>query len=177
MIRICVLTLSVSTAAALLAQPAGAGSGGAASISKEARQAYTQIKNNLSKLAEKVPEDAYSYRPVESVRTIGELIGHVSDAQMRFCSSANGEVKQSAAGKLKAKAELVAAFKESFAECDKAFEALTDANAMDAIKGPRGERTRLSTLMSVIIHGNEEYGYMAVYLRMKGITPPSSEGR
>ena len=173
--------LSLCAASSLLAQqPAAAAAGGvvaAASISKEARQAYTQIKNNLSKLAEKVPEDAYSYKPVDSVRTIGELIGHISDAQTRFCSSVNGEVKPAGASKLKAKAELVAAFKESVAECDKAFDGLTDANAMDPIKGPRGERTRLSSLLAVVIHGNEEYGYLAVYLRMKGITPPSSEAR
>ena len=170
MIRICILSLAAATA--LLAQPAG---GGAPSISKEAHQAYNQIKTNLSKLADKVPEDTYAYKPVESIRTIGELIGHVSDAQLRFCSAANGEMKPPAASKLKAKAELVAAMKESFAECDKAFDGLTDANAMDSIKGPRGERTRLSSLMAVIIHGNEEYGYLSVYLRMKGITPPSSE--
>jgi hypothetical protein len=61
--------------------------------------------------------------------------------------------------------------------CDKAFESLTDANATEMIKGPRGQRTRLGTLNGVIVHGNEEYGYMAVYLRIKGIVPPSSDRR
>jgi hypothetical protein len=27
------------------------------------------------------------------------------------------------------------------------------------------------------VHDNEEYCYMSVYLRLKGVVPPSSEGR
>ncbi len=159
--------LGVAIAGTMLAQ--------APSISKEAMQAYTGIKNNMTKLAEKVPEDAYSYKPVDTIRPIGELIGHVADSNLRTCSAVNGAAKPATASKMTAKADLVAAIKASYEECDKAFAALTDANAMEAIKTPRGERTRLSALMGIIIHGNEEYGYTAVYLRMKGITPPSSE--
>ncbi len=54
----------------------------------------------------------------------------------------------------KTKAELVAALQESFAICDAAFAALT---------------------ISMISHSNEQHGYMAVYLRLKGIVPPSTE--
>jgi len=161
--------LGVTIAGALLAQ--------APSISKEAMQAYTGIKNNITKLAEKVPEDTYGYKPVDSVRTIGGLIGHIADAQLGTCSAVNGEAKRGTASKATAKAELVAALKASYEECDKAFGALTDANALESIKTPRGERTRLGALMGIIIHGNEEYGYTAVYLRMKNIVPPSSEPR
>jgi hypothetical protein len=27
------------------------------------------------------------------------------------------------------------------------------------------------------VHNNEEYGYLAVYMRLKGVVPPSSEPR
>lgn len=147
----------------------------APSISKEAMQAYTNTKNNLTKLAEELPEDAYGYKPVDSVRTLAGLIGHVADSQQGSCSAANGAAKPGGASKLTAKAELVSALKASFEECDKAFAGLTDANLTDPIKTRRGERSRLMTLLGVVIHSNEEYGYMAVYLRMKGIVPPSSQ--
>jgi hypothetical protein len=39
----------------------------------------------------------------------------------------------------------------------------------------RGERTKLGTLIYNIGHDNESYGTLAVYLRLKGIVPPSSE--
>ena len=159
--------LGVTIAGAMLAE--------APSISKEAMQAYTSIKTNLSKLADKVDADTYNYKPVDTIRSIGGLVGHIADSQLGTCSAINGEMKRGTASKATAKAELVTALKASYEECDKAFAGLTDANAMDAIKTPRGERTRLYALMSIIVHGNEEYGYTSVYLRMKGIVPPSSE--
>jgi hypothetical protein len=51
-----------------------------------------------------------------------------------------------------------------------------ETGAMEMISGRGGQRTRLSALIqSTIIHNNEEYGYMCPYLRLKGVTPPSSD--
>ena len=145
-------------------------------LSTEAKQAYATIKNNLVKMAEKMPEEGgYSFKATPEVRTFGQLIGHVADSQLRTCSAVKGEMKTGTAGTKTAKADLVAAIKESVAECDAAFEMLTDANAAEMIKTPRGQRTRLGALVGNTIHDNEEYGYMAVYMRLKGIVPPSSE--
>ena len=84
-------------------------------------------------------------------------------------------MKKSDAGSKTSKADLVAALKDSFAECDKAFDSLTDANAAEMIKGPRGERSKLGMLNGIVVHDNEEYGYLAVYMRVKGVVPPSSD--
>jgi hypothetical protein len=67
--------------------------------------------------------------------------------------------------------------KSSIAECDKAFAGLTDASVAQLVTGARGgARSRVATLYGMIAHDNEEYGYLAVHLRLKGIVPPSSEG-
>ena len=52
-----------------------------------------------------------------------------------------------------------------------------DANAMQPMTtGGRGQSTRLGILTRfVVVHGNEEYGYGSIYLRLKGIVPPSSD--
>jgi uncharacterized damage-inducible protein DinB len=146
-------------------------------MSTELKQSYTGIKTNLLKLAEKVPEDSYSFKATPDVRTIGQLLGHIADAQTRTCSTVLGDPKPATAGSKTSKADLVAALKDSIALCDSAFDALTDANAADMIKAGQRQRTRYNTLVGVITHDNEEYGYLAVYLRLKGIVPPSSEGR
>ncbi len=146
-------------------------------LSTEAKQAYTGVKNNLTKMADKMPEENYSFKPTPDIRTFGQLVGHVADAQTRTCAAVKGEQKQTNVASKTSKADLVAALKESFAECDSAFDALTDANATDMIKTPRGQRSKLGALVGITSHSNEEYGYMAVYLRLKGIVPPSSEGR
>ena len=146
-------------------------------LSTEAKQAYTTIKNNLVKMAEKMPEENYTFKPTPDIRSFGQLVGHVADSQLRTCSTVKGETKAGQAASKTAKADLVAALKESIAECDAAYDSITDATAAEMIKTPRGQRTKLGALVGNTTHDNEEYGYMSVYLRLKGVVPPSSEGK
>lgn len=143
----------------------------------EAKQAYSAIKNNLTKMADVMSEENYAFKPTPEIRTFGQLVAHVADAQLRTCSAVkSGEPKAATAGNMTSKADLVAALKASFAECDAAFEMITDANANEIVKAARN-RSRLGALIGNTTHSNEEYGYMAVYLRLKGVVPPSSAGR
>ena len=66
--------------------------------------------------------------------------------------------------------------KEADAECDTVFNSLTDADAMKMITAGRGgPRLKQAVLQGTVLeHSQELYGYMAVYLRLKGIVPPSS---
>ena len=105
------------------------------------------------------------------------MVAHVADAQARMCSAVNGETKSVDAASKATKAELVAALKESFAICDQAFSSLTDANATQPVHMGRMDRPRLAALVGTLSHSNEEYGYTAVYLRLKGIVPPSTATR
>ena len=147
-------------------------------LSSEVKQAYNGIKNNLVKMAEKMPDENYSFKPTPEIRAFGQLVGHIADSQARTCSAVNGgEPKAVNAGTKTAKADLVAALKESFTICDAAYDSLTDATAAQMIKTARGQRTKLGALVGNNIHDNEEYGYMSVYLRLKGLVPPSSEGK
>jgi uncharacterized damage-inducible protein DinB len=147
------------------------------SLVAEAKQAYTSVKTNLLKAAEKMPAESYDFKPTPEIRTFGALMAHIADAQKRNCSAARGEMKQGTAASKTSKEDLVAAMKDSIAECDAAFEALTDANANDLVKFRNGQRRRLAILVYNTGHDMEEYGYAAVYLRLKGLVPPSSEGR
>ncbi len=170
--RIALLFLGTLLAASLLT--AQMPQGGNPLVS-ESRTAYTQIKNNFTKLAEKATPEVYAFRPVAEIRTFGETIAHVADYQLGQCSGLTGERKQGQAASLKTRDELVTAIKASFAECDAAWEKVSDANALEMLAAGRGQRSRLGILIAVTTHANEEYGYLAVYLRLKGIVPPSSE--
>ena len=111
--------------------------------------------------------------------TFGALIGHVADVQGRICAAAAGSAAPASAGEKTAKADLVAALNASFAVCDGVFDSLTDADASKTMSmGRGGARSEFATLWQFIIgHSNEEYGYLSVYMRIKGVVPPSSEGR
>jgi hypothetical protein len=143
----------------------------------ELRQMYTGVKNNLTRMADKMPEEHYAFKATPEIRSFGQLVAHVADSQARTCSAVAGEQKALNAASKTTKADLVAALKESFALCGAAFDGLTDATATQMVKTGRGESSKLGALARTVSHSNEEYGYMAVYMRLKGIVPPSSEGR
>lgn len=147
----------------------------APSMAAVVKQNYNQLKNLLTRAAEVMPEDAYSFQPTAPERPFGGWIAHVADSQMATCSGVAGDRKNLNAASKTSKADLTAALKESFDTCDPVFEGLTDANATDAVPGFRGPQPRLTTLFGMLSHDNECYGTMAVYLRLKGIVPPSSD--
>ncbi len=139
------------------------------------QQSYNVVKNNILKAADKMSDADYSFKPTPEERAFGGWVAHVADAQTGGCSRALGTPKTPSASSKTTKADLVAALKESFDTCDAAYAALTEANANEPVQSFRGPLPRLAALAGNVVHDNECYGSMAVYLRLKGIVPPSSE--
>ena len=140
------------------------------------KQNYTGIKNNLLRGAEKMPEADYTFKPAPESRTYGEVVTHIAGVQAALCGMAKGESKQMD-DKKTSKADAVAMLKAAFEYCDPIYEALNDTTGAEAVKMFGRDNTRFGILNFGVIHDNEMYGTMAVYLRIKGIVPPSSEPR
>jgi len=141
------------------------------------RSTYGKIRDILLHSAEKMPEQDYSFRPTVAVRTYGQLIGHLADAQYLFCSTALGEKnpnKQIEQTKT-SKAELSAALKEAFAYCDRAYDGMTDASGLQTVKLFGIDTPKLDVLATNNMHDMEHYGNLVTYLRMKNIVPRTSE--
>ncbi len=146
-------------------------------LSTEAQQAWTRTKNYILAAAEKMPEENYSFKPSPESQSFGDLMAHTANSAMGACSGFTGERKRAGADSTASKADLVAVLGAAMAECDKAYGSLTDAKATEMIAGRRGSRSRLGTLYRNTIHIEHEYAQIAVHMRLKGIVPPSSEGR
>jgi len=165
------------TACLLHAQPAAAPPSDP--LSAGAKGTFGLAKNNILKSAEKMPEENYAFKPTPDVRSYGQILGHIADAQYLFCSAALGETNP-APGIEKSKttkADLVKALNDAFAYCDKAYDGMTDAHAADMIKFFGREQAKLSVLAFNNAHDFEHYGNLVTYLRLKGLVPPSSEQR
>ena len=166
----------VVLAAALAAAP-GVFAQGLASLITESKNSYNNVKDNLLKAADKMPEDAYSFKATPELQTFGQRVAHVA-GQIGGCSGLTGERKTSDANSKTAKADLVAALKQSFDACDAAWDSMNEKTAMEMVAGRGGtQRTKLAVLIGNTVHIDEVYGTMTVYMRLKGIVPPSSEGR
>ena len=172
-------SLAIAFSVFLTAGVAVAGAQPTNPLIAEATQNYGFVKNNLLRLAEKMPEDQYAFKPVAEIRSFGEAVAHAADSQGFTCALVNGQKSTVDAASKKTKADLVAALKAAYAICDASMAALTDANMTDMVKLGQSTRYRskIGLLVGMISHANEMYGYSAVYLRLKGIVPPSSEGQ
>jgi uncharacterized damage-inducible protein DinB len=147
-------------------------------LSSEAKTLYGLTKNNILKSAEKMPEENYAFKPTPEVRSYGQLIGHVADAQYLFCSAVKGEKHESSVEKTATtKAALVEELKSAFSYCDAVYDSMKDSDAATKIKFFGNERSKLTVLNFNMGHNFEHYGNIVTYLRLKGIVPPSSEGR
>jgi uncharacterized damage-inducible protein DinB len=166
----------------LLATAAGLSAQTANPLMLELKTSYATVKGNFIRMAEKMPEEFYSYKPVDGLETFGRRVAHIADANYTVCSTLKGEQRRLDSAAKTAKADLVSAAKESFALCDAVIDELSDAKALETtpfIGGPPlppgTMRTRLFTLYNMVRHSNEVYGNMSLYLRLKGVVPPSSE--
>jgi len=146
-------------------------------ISSYNRTIYSGVKEILLRSAEQVPEENYSFKPTEEVRSFGQIVGHVADAQYIFCSAVLGE--KNPAPKVeetkKSKSELIGALKEAFVYCDKAYDALTDASAAQTVKFHGKDTPKLGVLETNAVHSIEHYGNLITYMRLKHIVPPTSD--
>ena len=146
-------------------------------VSEGQKAIYMIVKGNVVKAAQKMPEENYAFRPTPEIRTFGQLVGHIADAQYLFCSAASGEnnpppgVEKSKTSK----ADLLQALQDAFAYCDKVYNSMTDAKGAEAVKIFGMQQVRLSALTFNTAHNNEHYGNMVTYMRLKGLVPPSSE--
>jgi uncharacterized damage-inducible protein DinB len=148
-------------------------------LSEHNRFAYGIMKLVLLRSAEKMPEENYGFRPTEAVRTYGQIVGHLADAQYAFCSAALGEKNPALELRIEknktTKADLINALKDAFAYCDRAYDSLTDAQATQAVKLMGMDTPKLIALMGNSMHSAEHYGNLVTYMRMKNIVPPTSE--
>ena len=139
--------------------------------------AYGRVKDILLRSAEKVPEENYNFKPTDAVRSFGQIVGHVADAQYLFCSIELSE--KNPAPKIEqsktSKADLIAALKDAFAYCDKAYDSMTDASATQMVKLFGNDAPKLDVLTVNNMHNMEHYGNLVTYMRLKNIVPPTSE--
>jgi uncharacterized damage-inducible protein DinB len=165
------LTIAISGGGVLCAQ--------SNPLSADVKRDYKIVRDYFIQAAEKMPDADYGFKPSPDVRSFGQQVAHVADDQYNLCAPVKGETRKAAYTEIESmlskKAELLAALKEAFAYCDGAYEALTDASGAEIVKTGKSDRTRFAMLNWNLWHTWEHYGNIVVYLRMKGLVPPSSE--
>ena len=131
----------------------------------------------LMSTARMVDADLYDYRPTEEVRSLGEILGHLANAQYMFCAAVAGEDSPNAQNweeSASDKDAIVAALVDAFAYCEGVYSRTTDAMATREMTFFGQPNTVAGVLAFNTGHNYEHYGNLVTYMRINGITPPSS---
>jgi hypothetical protein len=86
-------------------------------------------------------EADYAFKPVDTVRSFGEILSHIAGANYVICAPARGDKTEYEEDRIektaKTKEEIVKALNESLAYCDAAYNALTDKSAAETSPAER----------------------------------------
>lgn len=124
------------------------------------RTAFEELNANIVKAADQVPASRFAWRPIGTVRTIGQVVGHVADAYHYYCGRAAGHPVQWSDAVAESKLDkpaLIAKLNDAAAQCSAALGA--------GSVGP---------LVVNYGHANLHYGNLVTYLRLLGLVPPTS---
>jgi len=171
--------LLVALVALVVASPAlaqGMKAAPAPSAVETLRQSLNYVKGFVLTSADQMSEADYAFKATPAVRSFGQILAHVADANNMFCSSVLGEANPAPGiEKTKtSKADIVAALKASYEYCGRAY-AIADADTGAKFTLFGREFTRLGALVLNVTHNWEHYGNIVTYLRLKGQVPPSSK--
>ena len=159
------------------------------SMSTGADRLLNYIEQHITEVAEAMPENRFDFTPdslnitgsqFKAVRSFAGQIKHLATDNFFMWTAITGDNMPpgiddvNGPASLKTKAEILAYLKQSFAAGHKAIATLTTNNAMDLIPFRGNKLPRVDLAFSALIHANEHYGQMVIYLRMCGIIPPAS---
>ncbi len=144
----------------------------------EVQRSYAGTKANILKAADKMPAEDFQFKPTPDVRTFARVLNHVTEAQLHSCGAINGTAMDTLPAvppETADKTAVVEALKASFAACDKAFASATDGGLGQMVEMGKMKRSQVGLLWGTVSHDSEQYATLALYMRLKGLTPPSSE--
>lgn len=152
-------------------------SSAAVAVREAALARLSSLEEKYVGLAEAIPQDKYTWSPGEGVRSVSELLLHVTSANYRLPNMIGTpppadmnfeEYEKSTTDQ----AEIVAALKASFAHTRKAYENVADDDLENAVKVFGRDSTNAGALITFNGHLSEHLGQGIAYARVNGVVPP-----
>jgi len=151
----------------------------APSLSKELTGTFQRAATEILDVAEAMPAEKYGYKPTPEISSFGDQLVHVAGVVQRFIDTAKGTKTEAAHHGAMAKPEIIALVKKTFQSAQEMITPLTDAQLLEPVKFPFGDRTvtRATFWQGPLFQIRNHYGQLVVYLRMNGIVPPATARR
>lgn len=137
-------------------------------------------EDKLTRLAEAIPPDKYTWRPSPDTRSFAEVFLHISAANYNLYKLVGtppptGIDIKNLEKSTTDKAKVVATLKDSFAHAKQAIKAMPEADLEKSMDWFGGKNTERGILLFIVRHAAEHLGQSIAYARFAGITPPWTE--
>jgi uncharacterized damage-inducible protein DinB len=151
----------------------------APSLAKEMAASFQRASTEILDVAEAMPAEKYGYKPTPEILSFGEQLVHVAGITQRFIDTAKGTKSEAPHHAATTKPEIMELLKKTFQNAQDAINPLTDAQLMEPVKFPFGDRTvtRATFWQGPLYQIRNHHGQLVVYLRMNGIVPPTTARR
>jgi len=133
---------------------------------------FTALSQLSVAVAQAMPPDQYGFRPHPESMDFGQLMSHIATTDYQFCAG----LKDTDTPKLPSptgKDDVVKFLSNSFDYCSGVISSLTEAELSKAHNSPDGHLPGREVLLAMYIHVAHHRGQAEIYLRDKGIQPPS----
>lgn len=137
-------------------------------------------EDKLTRLAEAIPADKYTWRPAEDTRSFAEVFLHISAANYNLYKLVGTPpptgvdlkgIEKSTTDKTK----VISILKDSFAHAKQAIKNMPDADLEKSIDWFGGKNTERGILLFIVRHTAEHLGQSIAYARVIGVVPPWTE--
>jgi uncharacterized damage-inducible protein DinB len=123
-------------------------------------------------VAEAMPEKEYGFRPHPESMDFAALISHIATTNYQFCAGLKDSNPPAMPSPME-KTAVVKFLMDSFDYCGAVIPALTDEQLTRAHDSPDGHLPGREILLAMYVHVAHHRGQAEIYLRDKGIRPPS----
>lgn len=163
------LAVAVLISFSYLATGAGAAPSSAAGEYAKHFPALSQLSVAV---AQAMPADQYGFRPHPESMDFGQLMSHIATTNYQFCAGLK-DTQPPALPSPTEKDAVVKLLSDSFAYCAEVISNLTDAQLSVSHDSPDGHLPGREVLLALYVHVAHHRGQAEIYLRDKGIRPPS----
>lgn len=139
------------------------------------------VESRLIELGEAIPENVYSWRPGEGVRSFGEVYRHITQGNYGLFKWAGYDIPETAnyqedqekwEKEVTTKKEILAALEKSFGAVQDLIKSLNQEELDETLNVFGREMSRRGLLIAIFGHIHEHFGQAIAYARINKIVPP-----
>ncbi len=137
--------------------------------------------DRVSQLADAIPEDKYSWKPSDKVRTTGEAVMHVASANYWLSTKLGAKLPEGIdlatfEKSATAKADIKNALTKSYEFLMASAKGVKEDQLLDAVEFPGGmPMNKRGVIMIALSHVSEHMGQLIAYARSNDVVPPWSK--